>query len=48
MLGQAQKGGRSIAPNLSEPGPRRKWVISITFWPLFPIIQEGRWASGLV
>jgi len=48
MPGQAQKIGISIAPNPLEPGPRRKWVVSTTFWPLFPITQETRWASGLV
>ena len=51
---QTQGRGEGVAPTHSQPGTRRRCVVSTTLRPLYPgkdpvrIVQEAGWASGPV
>jgi hypothetical protein len=51
---QAQREGGGTAPTHSQPGNRKKFVVSTTLHPLYsrrkrvPAVQETGWASGPV
>ena len=46
MSVQAPRGGGGTAPTHSQPGNRRRWVISMTLRPLYPREEPGTHCRG--
>ena len=46
MTGQARRGGGGRAPTHSQPGARKRWVVSRTLRPLYPQEKLGTHCTG--